>query len=39
LEAYRLRSGLSWYEAKQRIVREAIRAYLRHPLYIIQPTA
>ena len=39
LEAYRLRSELSWYEAKGRIVREAIRAHLRCPLYIIQPTA
>lgn len=39
LEAYRLRSEVSWYQAKQRIVREAIRAYLRCPLYIIQPTA
>ena len=39
LEAYRLRSGLSWYEAKGRIVREAIRAHLRCPLCIIQPNA
>ncbi len=25
---------MSWFEAKARIVREAIRAYLAHPLYV-----
>ena len=39
LEVYRLRGGVSWYEAKQRIIREAVRAYLRNPLYVVQPTA
>ncbi|GIV20092.1 MAG: hypothetical protein KatS3mg023_1843 [Armatimonadota bacterium] len=39
LGSYRLRSGVSWYEAKQRIIRDAIRAYWRHPLYVVQPTA
>ncbi len=39
LEAHGFGSGLSWYEATGRIVREAICAHLRFPLYIIQPTA
>lgn len=39
LEVYRLRRGVSWYEAKASIVREAIRSYLAHPLHILQPTA
>ncbi len=39
LEVYRLRKGVSWYEAKASIVREAIRSYLAHPLHILQPTA
>jgi hypothetical protein len=30
LEVYRLRRGVSWYEAKASIVREA-RSYLAHP--------
>ncbi|MFZ5990186.1 MAG: IS701 family transposase, partial [Deinococcota bacterium] len=38
-EVYRLRRGVSWYEAKASIVREAIRSYLAHPLHILQPTA
>jgi hypothetical protein len=32
LEAYRLRTSVSWYEAKAAILREAIRCYLAHPL-------
>jgi len=39
LEAYRLRTGVSWYEAKAAILREAIRRYLAHPRYVLQPTA
>jgi len=31
LEVYRLRTGVSWYEAKAAIVRDAIRSYLAHP--------
>lgn len=31
LEAYRLKTGVSWYEAKTAIVRTAIREYLAHP--------
>jgi len=32
LEHYRLQTGITWYEAKRQIVREAIRGYLRQPL-------
>jgi putative transposase len=39
LEVYRLRTGVSWYEAKLAILREAIRAYLANPLYVLYPTA
>jgi hypothetical protein len=39
LEAHRLRSGISWYEAKVRIVREAVRVYLVQPLYTLPSTA
>lgn len=31
LECHRLRTGITWYEAKRQIVREAIRGYLRTP--------
>jgi hypothetical protein len=33
LECHRLRTGLSWFEAKTSIVREAIRSYLAQPTY------
>lgn len=39
LEAHRLRTGVSWYEAKAAILREAVRAYLAHPLYSLTSTA
>jgi len=39
LEVYRLRTGVSRYEAKLAILREAIRAYLANPLYVLHPTA
>ena len=39
LEVHRLRTGLSWYEAKAAIIRHAIRAYLAHPLYVLGATA
>ena len=32
LEHYRLRTDITWYEAKRQIVRDAIRGYLRQPL-------
>lgn len=39
LEIYRLRTGTSWFEAKQAIIRDAIRSYLADPLYILPSTA
>lgn len=39
LEVHRLRSGASWYETVAGIVRSAIRHYLAHPLYSLNPTA
>lgn len=33
LEVHRLRTGISWYEAKAQIIRDAIRLYLQQPLY------
>ncbi|WP_374686171.1 transposase [Promineifilum sp.] len=39
LEYYRLHSGVSSFEAKARIVREAIRSYLAKPLYTLPSTA
>src|SRR3954452_6440792 len=32
-------TGVSWYETKTSIVREAIRAYRSRPLYRLPPTA
>jgi hypothetical protein len=39
LGMHRLQTGISWYEAKVSIIREAIRAYLTHPTYSLTPTA
>lgn len=39
LEAYRLKVGVSWYEAKTAIVRDAIRTYLAHRVYEFASTA
>jgi hypothetical protein len=39
LERHKSRTGISWYEAKASIIREAIRAYLAHPAYGLAPTA
>ena len=39
LEAYRLRTGVSWYEAKTAIIRASIRQYPQNPLYILNSTA
>ena len=35
LECHRLQTGVSWFEAKRSIVRDAIRAYLARPLYLL----
>jgi len=39
LEVYRLRKGVSWYEAKAVIIRDGVRAYLAQPTYELIPTA
>jgi putative transposase len=39
LEAYRLRAGVSGYEAKTAIIREAIRCDPAYPLYVLHPAA
>ena len=39
LEAHRIRTGISWFETKTSIIREAVRAYLAHPGLILKPTA
>jgi hypothetical protein len=39
LEAHRLRTHLSWFEAKASIIRSAIRAYLACPTVTLNPTA
>ena len=39
LEAHRLRTGISWYEAKIAVIKGAIRQYLAHPTYLLHPTA
>ncbi len=39
LEVHRIQTGISWWEAKQRLVRDAIRSYLAQPLYTLPATA
>jgi hypothetical protein len=39
LEYHRLLTGISWFETKVAIVREAVRGYLTQPLYILSATA
>jgi hypothetical protein len=39
LEAYRLHSGISWFEAKTSIIRSAMRQYLAHPSISLDATA
>jgi len=39
LEQHRLVTGVSWWEAKTDIIREAIRLYLTHPRYTLSSTA
>lgn len=33
------RTGCSWFEAKFRIIRDAVRSYMVNPTYILSPTA
>jgi putative transposase len=39
LELHWFATGISWYEAKLEIVRDAIRAYLAAPRFVLTPTA
>ena len=39
LERYCFSNGISWFEAKTNIIRDAIRAYLAKPFYNLNPTA
>jgi hypothetical protein len=39
LESHCHHKGVSWYEAKTSIIREAVRAYLANPRYSLIPTA
>ena len=39
LECHRLQTGVSWFEAKRQIVRDAIRDYLAHPTCQLWSTA
>jgi len=38
-EVVNLKTGISWFEAKFQIIRDAIKAYLANPLYALSPTA
>jgi len=35
IERFCFRVGITWFEAKLRIVREAVRTYLKHPKYLL----
>ena len=39
LELHWFATGISWYEAKLAIVRDAVRAYLAAPRFVLTPTA
>ena len=39
LESYCFHAGISWFEAKTQIAREAVRAYIAYPLYHLVRTA
>lgn len=39
LEVHRLKTGVSWYEAKTAIIRDAIRQFLDQPIYMLNSTA
>jgi putative transposase len=39
LESHCYHTGISWFEAKTSIIREAVRAYIANPLYSLIPTA
>ena len=39
LEVHRLQTGISWYEAKASIIRDALSSYLSHAWYQLPPIA
>lgn len=39
IENHCYRTGISWFEAKTSIIREAVKAYIANPRYSLQPTA
>ncbi len=39
LESHCYRTGISWIQAKTGIIRDAVRAYLSNPRYLLVPTA
>lgn len=39
LEAQAFKSGFSWFALKHQIIRDAVRAYLAHPIYLLSPSA
>jgi len=39
LESHSFRERISWIEAKTSIIRDAVRAYLANPRYLLLPTA
>ena len=39
IERHRFLTGVSWFEAKASIIRDAVRAYLAQPIYILNSTA
>ncbi|HEX5505242.1 MAG TPA: transposase [Thermomicrobiales bacterium] len=39
LEQHRLVTGVSWWEAKTSLIRDAVRSYLTHPRYTLSSTA
>jgi putative transposase len=39
LESHCYHTGLTWFEAKMAIIRDAVRHYLAHPRYALIPTA
>lgn len=38
-EVFSLKTGYSWFEAKTRIIRDAVKNYLANPVYVLSPTA
>lgn len=38
-EVFSLKTAYSWFEAKTRIIRDAVKKYLTNPIYVLCPTA